>query len=85
MAWKSSHACKEAKLTKWIGECGWDKEIDYSLSKIEKTLNHFCIMLKTILGCSQSNFTDKKVVKTDVRLNWLVNLKKLINSLKSLE
>ena len=37
-------------------------------------------MLKTILGCSQSNFTDKNLVKTDVRLNWLVNLKKLINS-----
>ena len=42
MAWKSSHACKEAKLTEWIGECKWDKEIDYSLSKIEKTFNHFC-------------------------------------------
>lgn len=55
------------------------------LSKVEKTSNHFCIMLKTILGCSQSNFSDKKVVKTDVRLNWLVNLKKLINSSKSLE
>lgn len=75
MARKSSHACKEAKLSEWIGECKWEKEIDYMLSKVEKTFNRFCIMLKIILGCSQSNFSDIKVVKTDVRLNWLVNLR----------
>lgn len=39
------------------------------LSKVEKTFNHFCIILKIILECSQSNFSDKKVVKTDVRFN----------------
>lgn len=61
------------------------KKIDYMLSKVEKTFNRVCIMLKIILGCSQSNFSDKKVVKTDVRLNWLVNVKKLINSSKALE
>lgn len=50
----------EAKLTEWIGECKWEKEIDYMLSKVEEIFNHFCIMLKIILGCSQSNFSDKK-------------------------
>ena len=28
VAWKSSHACEETKLTEWIGQCKWDRKTD---------------------------------------------------------